>query len=144
MATDVAIGGPGLGTLFVGEDKVLRLEVLQFPAGSDPAVDDINLVGVPIDTAGWDVLFDVRFKDNSADPAMVSKTSSVTGTFNSVRATNTQRRIVTLTDTEMNLFKGSNLPSGAKTYRHSWKRMDDGSETVLARGDFSPEKATAP
>ncbi|CAB4190392.1 hypothetical protein UFOVP1196_55 [uncultured Caudovirales phage] len=32
----------------------------------------------------------------------------------------------------------------ARTYRHSWKRMDDGSETVLAYGNFVPQKATAP
>ena len=42
-----------------------------------------------------------------------------------------------MTDTDMNLFK-------EKAYRQSWKRMDDGSETVLAWGPFTPQKATAP
>lgn len=144
MATDVAIGGPGLGTLFVGEDKGLRIEVLQFPVGVDPAVADITVVGVPVDIAGWTILFDVRFKDNSAEPAIVSLNATVTGIFNASRVMNTQRALVLLSDDDMNKFKGSNLPDGAKTYRHSWKRMDDGSETVLTRGEFAPEKATAP
>ena len=87
--------------------------------------------------SGWTLLFDVRHKDTSSDPAILSKTPSLSGTYNAVRATNTQRATVVLTDTDMNLFR-------AGTYRHSWKRMNDGSETVLAWGNFTPEKATAP
>lgn len=121
MASDVTIGGAG--TLFVGEDKVFRLELL-----------DAN--NVPVDMSGMVLLFDVRKKDTSPT-AILSKTPVVTGVYNVVRATNTQRAEVTVTDTEMNLFK-------AGTYRHSWKRMTDGSETVLSRGNFTPEKATAP
>lgn len=123
MATTQTIGGGG--SLFVGEDKVLRLELL------DEA--QVN----PVDMTGWVLLFDVRLKDTTIDPAILSKTPTITGVYNATRALNTQRAVVALTDTDMNLFRG-------KTYRHSWKRMDDGSETVLARGDFSPEKATAP
>lgn len=122
MAAEVAIGGSG--ALFVGEDKTIRLEL----------VDD---AGLPVDMASWVMLFDVRKKNNSAAPALISKTPTLSGTFNSVRASNTQRGVVTLTDTDMNLLV-------AKTYRYSWKRMDDASETVLAYGDFAPEKATAP
>lgn len=129
MATEVTIGGDG--ALFVGEDKTLRLELL-------------DETGVPVNMATYTLLFDVRMKDNSPDPAIVSKAPTVTGVYDVVRATNTQRAVVTLTDDELNLFKGSNLPTGAKIYRHSWKRMTAGSETVLCRGDFSPEKATAP
>ena len=122
MATTVAIGGNG--ALFVGEDKLLRMEL-------------IDALSVPVDMAGWVILFDVRAKDTSPDPALLSKTATLSGVYNAVRATNTQRAEVVLTDTEMNLFK-------AKTYRYSWKRMTDGSETVLVRGNFAPEKATAP
>lgn len=135
MATDVTLGGAGTGTLFVGEDKTLRLELLDDPEATAP---------VPVNMLGWSILFDVRVKDNSPDPAIIAIIASITGVYDAVRATNTQRAVVTLTDTQLNLFKGSNLTSGAKTYRHSWKRMDDGSETVLCRGDFLPEKATAP
>lgn len=122
MAADVTIGGSGL--LFVGEDKTLRLELL-------------DSAGAPVDMAGWTMLFDVRKKDNSAAPAIVSKTPSLIGAFNSVRANNTQRGVVVLSDDDLNLFKEA-------TYRYAWKRMDALSETVLAYGDFTPQKATAP
>jgi hypothetical protein len=122
MALDATIGGDGL--LFVGEDKIFKLELLD---ASD----------VPVDMTGWTLLFDVRVKDKTPDPALISKTPMITGVYNAVRATNTQRAVVTVTDTDMNLLK-------ARTYRHSWKRMDDGSETVLAWGDFVVQKATAP
>jgi hypothetical protein len=124
MASESTIGGSG--TLFVGEDKTIRFAL---PSADDP------LVG--IDMTGWTMLLDIRLKDNSAEPAILSKTPTLTGVFNPVQALNTQRAVVTLTDTEMNLFK-------AKTYRWSWKRMDDGNETVLGYGNFTPQKATAP
>lgn len=131
MATTVKIGGSG--TLFVGEDKAFRFEVLQARVDGLPH----DATSIPENLTGWGLLFDVRKKDASAEPAILSKTLNVTGVYNAVRATNTQRAEISLTDTEMNLFK-------AKTYRYSVKRMDDGSETVLVRGDFAPEKATAP
>ena len=127
-ASTVTMGGSG--SLFVGEDKIFRFEL----------VDDPTLEGddaTPINMTGWDILFDVRVKDNSSDPAILSKAATLTGVYNATRSLNTQRAVVVVTDTEMNLFK-------QKTYRHSWKRMDDGVETVLSRGNFTPEKATAP
>jgi hypothetical protein len=140
MATTVAIGGADTGLLFVGEDKTLRLELLD--------TNDATVIaaggGNPVNMAGWALVFDVRNKDNSPDPAILSKTPTVAGVFNAARNLNTQRAVVILTDDDLNLFKGSNLPVGAKTYRHSWKRTTADSETVLARGDFAPEKATAP
>ena len=124
MATEVKLGGDG--TFFVGEDKTYRFLV--------PGVD----------MTGWTVLFDVRDKDNSPDPARLSVAGTVQGVFDPDPLVNTQHVQVILTDDQTNLFKGSNLPSGAKTYRYSLKRMDDDNETVLVRGDFAPEKATAP
>ena len=50
----------GNGTLFVGEDKVLKIEVL-------------DVVGVPVNMSGWQILFDVRKSDKSPDPALLSK-----------------------------------------------------------------------
>lgn len=129
MATDVTIGGSG--ELFADEDKQLVLEVL-------------DSAGVPVNIAGWTIILDVRLKDNSPGAALLSKTAAVSGTYDAVRVTNTQRATVTLTDDETHQFVGSNLPTGAKTYRHSWKRTDSGAETVLCRGDWAPEKATAP
>ncbi len=125
MAEEVTIGGGG--SLFVGEDKTIRLELF---LKSDPTV--------AVDMTGWTLLFDVRAKDTSSDPAILSVTPlTLSGAFNVARSSNLQRALVPLTDTQLNLFK-------AKNYRWSWKRMDPSSETVLARGDFAPEKATAP
>ena len=124
MAEEVTIGGSG--SLFVGEDKEIRLELF---LKSNPAV--------AVDFALWSMVFDVRKKDSSADPAILSIVPTKIGVFNSVRATNTQRAIVTLSDDHLNLFRAGN-------YRWSWKRTDPGSETVLAWGTFAPQKATAP
>ena len=74
MATTQTIGGGG--TLFVGEDKTLRLELLD----PDTFVDGEPVAAsVPINMAGWTLLFDVRLKDNSPDPAILSKTPTLTG-----------------------------------------------------------------
>lgn len=124
MAENVTIGGNG--SLFVGEDKTIILEVIL--QGSTT---------VSVDMTGWTLLFDVRKTDNAADPAIISHVPTLTGTFNALRSSNTQRASVALSDDDMNLFR-------AGTYRWSWKRMDNGSETVLAWGNFTPQKATAP
>jgi hypothetical protein len=131
MATTETIGGDG--KLFVGDDMVFELELLV------PRTDGLphDATSIVENMTGWVLLFDVRKKDTSPDPAILSKTPTITGVFNAVRSVNTQRAVVVVTDTEMNLFK-------QQTYRYSWKRMDDGSERVLCRGDFAPEKATAP
>lgn len=121
MALLSTIGGGG--TLFVGEDKTLRFEL-------------IDASSLPVDMTGMTMVFDVRAMDTSS-VAIVSKTPSLVGAFSSIRASNTQRAVVSLTDTELNLFK-------AKTYRWSWKQMDAGLETVFGWGDFKPQKATAP
>lgn len=121
MALPVTIGGSG--TLFVGEDKTFKLKLL-------------DVSGVPVNMNGWSVLFDVRKVDTSTT-AIFSKTATIIGVYNADDTINTQRAQVILTDDEMNTVKASG-------YRHSWKRMDDGSETVLAWGPFTPQKATAP
>jgi hypothetical protein len=124
MAIEQAIGGDN--TLFVGEDKEFELEV----------IDQFN---VPKDITTWEILFDVRKLDTSTT-AIVSKTATIIGAYNADRTLNSQRAFVILSDDDMNLFKG--FP--AFTYRYSWKRMTTSNETVLAFGDFLPQKATAP
>lgn len=123
MALEADINEDG-GELFVGEDKILDLEVLQ---------DD---GATPQDIAGWSITFDVRLTDKTST-ALLSKSATVTGTYSATRASNTQRARVTLTDTEL----ASPTFSG-RTYRHSWKRLTDGSETILAYGDFRMQRAT--
>lgn len=122
MAENVTIGGEG--TLFVGEDKILSLELKSKTSET-----------TAIDMTGWVMIFDVR-KADTTTTAMLSKTPTLTGAFNAIRSSNTQRAQVILTDDDTNLFK-------AKTYRYAWKRLDPDSETVLMWGDFILEKATA-
>jgi len=122
MATEVTIGGNG--ELFADEDKTFLLQVPE------------------TDIAGWTIVFDVRDKDNSPT-ALLLKSATVTGVWNADKTQSTQRAVVAVSSEEMHQFKGSNLPDGAKTYRHSWKRTTTNQETVLSRGDFLPEKATA-
>ncbi len=126
MAVDSTIGGGG--ALFVGEDKLLRFGPLYLAL--TPTVG--------VDMTGWAMVFDVRTKDTSADPAILSRTDfSLVGVFNVLQSSNTQYAQLSITDDELNLFR-------AKQYRWSWKRMDAGSETVLGYGSFAPQKATAP
>jgi hypothetical protein len=125
MAEEVNIGGDG--TLFKGEDKELELELF---LKSDPTV--------AVDWSTWETIVDIRKKDTSGDPAILSKVvDPPTGLFDPIRANNDQRGHVIFTDTELNFYR-------TEGYRWSWKRMDDGSETILAWGAFSPQKATAP
>lgn len=116
MGAQATMGGSG--TLFVGEDKSCRLELLD---SSD----------VPVDMTGWTVLLVVH---SQKDDTLIEETASITGTYNATRSVNTQRAVVTLTDTELQ------VPAG--THRHSWKRTDDGSEAVLAYGEFIVEQTT--
>lgn len=120
MASDVTIGGSG--ALFVGEDKTFVLELL-------------DSSGAPVDMSGWTVVCVIAASDKAA--AIFTESASITGSFNATRALNTQRASFALTDTQMDTLR-------AKDYRHSWKRMDAGFETILAYGDFTVEKATAP
>jgi hypothetical protein len=129
MAFEQTIGGEG--ELFRGEDKTLELEVLQ--SGED--ADDT--AATPENIAGWAIQFIVRLKDDSSGDPVLTKTATVSGSYNATRASNTQRAVVTLTDTDMDAL----VP---RIYRHSWKRTDDGSETVLAYGNFSVQRATQP
>jgi hypothetical protein len=113
MAKEVTIGGSG--SLFVGEDKTFRLELL-------------DAAGVPVNMAGWTIKMTVRVTDASADPALIEKTATVDGVYNAVRATNTQRAMVICTDVDLG------APLVSNTYRCAWKRYDEGNETVLAYG----------
>ena len=117
MARNVTIGGSG--ALFVGEDKHIDLEVL----------DDSDL---PVDITGWAILLVVKRGVSGA--VVLSKTASITGTYNAARASNTQRARFALTDDDLTIDGGA--------YLYSAKRTDSGSEAVLAYGMFRPEVAT--
>jgi hypothetical protein len=121
MAIETQIGGGD--DLFVGEDKTIVLGPV------------VNTSGVLVDISAWNINFVVRVSD-TASSTVFEKTASVTGSYNLDLLLNTQRASIVLLDTETDALKG-------KTYRHSWKRMDNGFETILAFGDFVVQKATA-
>jgi hypothetical protein len=116
MAALVTMGGDG--SLFVGEDKSCRLEV-------------VDTDGVPVDMTGWAVRMFVLSQGNTV---LIDETASITGVYSATRSANTQRAVVTLTDTELSIADG--------THQHSWKRTDDGSETILAYGPFILQRTT--
>jgi hypothetical protein len=105
---------------FAGEDKQLEFEVLDADS-------------LPVDVSGWAIDWLLRQKAEDVETPLIWKTTAdgiaVTGTYNAVRATNTQRVVVTLVDTDTERLPG-------KTYKHALKRTDDGSEAVLAYGDL--------
>lgn len=121
MAEQVTIGGDG--DVMVGEDKIFRLELLDSSS-------------VPVNMTGWAITFDVRTSD-TASQVLITKTAAVSGTYSATRSANTQRASATVTDSDLasSVFE-------AKTYRYSFKRTDDGSETILAYGPFRVQRAT--
>lgn len=123
MAIETDIGGDN-NDFFVGEDKGFEL---------GPVVDKD---GVPVDMTGWDLHFVVRKADSSPDPALFDKTAVILGTYNVDPEVNTQFARVVFTDTETEVLK-------AIDYRQSWKRYDNGVETVLAFGNWHPKLVTA-
>jgi hypothetical protein len=119
MAREVNIGGRN-NTLFVGEDKTLRFEIL----------DDDD---IPVDITGWTIALVVK-RAVSDTSAMISGTATISGVYNASRSLNTQRASVVLTDTQMSVDEAK--------YRYSVKRTDDGGETILLHGMFWPVRAT--
>lgn len=114
---------------FAGEDKVLKFPVYQ--------ADGVT----PEDVTGWAFAWVLRKRDDDPDPPVLEKTTvgggiTITGTYNADPAVNTQRVEVAIADTDT-----ENLDAGR--YRHSLKRTDEGSETILAFGDAYLQRATA-
>lgn len=126
MARKVRIGGgPGDDNhVFIGEDVDLEVEVL-------------NRSGNPVDLSAMALLFVVRGTvEDDGDP-LIEKEANIVGAFHAEREQNEQRAIITLEDTDL-----SAVTFAAKTYQHSLKRVDDGSERIIIFGPFIVEKAT--
>jgi hypothetical protein len=110
---------------FIGEDKVITFHVV----GED---------GNPIDVSGWAMKYSARKTIQGRGPfelqggtEVISRVTgagiAVTGVFDPVLATNTQRVEVTI---------GSSLTDGltAGVYVQTLKRTDTGQEGILADG----------
>lgn len=110
------------GTWFIGADITLRFTVYADASHT-----------TCVDVATYGLQYVLRKGNSDDDPALISKTTgagtiTVTGVFNSVPATNTQRVLVSIVDTDTDGLRPGE-------YMHALKRTDDGNETVLMYTD---------
>lgn len=139
--------------VFLGEDKEIHFGPVYASSGlTDAQLAVLIAAGTatPVDASTWDLIWVLRRKDKTADPALIEKATgspvgiTVEGTFNASQALNTQDVVVALVDTDS--YDPTSSPAvalRAGKYRHSLKRTEDGSETILAFGDFRFLQATA-
>ena len=130
MAAQVQIGGSTNDRVFLDTDFTRKFHVKDIDTDATGATAK--------DIAGWTILLDIRTTPKSA-AALLSKALTITGVFNSVASSNTQRAQWACADTELTTAIFG--PSGG-TFAYSVKRTDDGSETILAYGDIVIERAT--
>lgn len=102
---------------FIGTDHEFRF---------GPVVDGDN---VAVDVSTWLLSWMLKRRLSDTDVnALLTKTPTVTGTHNADPTLSTQRVVVTIADTDTDAFVAR------VDYRHELKRMDPGSESVLAYG----------
>ena len=120
---------------FLGEDKVVDFEIF--------GPDDVT----PFNITGLALEWNLRKKDSSPDPALLTKTPSVIGTFNIDPGVNSQRARLTFASNDTDPLVTSQLvtPYTLKAntaYRHSMKLKDPGNETILSYGSWTFNQAT--
>lgn len=131
--------------VYFDTDRLLRYTVY----AGDPTAEEITAeTATPEDVTGWDLAWVLRKKPNSADPPLIEKTLSdgitISGVFDSDPSANTQRVEVLLADTDTYDPDASPpLEIKAGTYVYALKRLDPGSETILAEGTFTLLRAAA-
>jgi hypothetical protein len=113
--------------LFIGTDFTFQFAILN---GAETAAQDVS---------AWAISWMIKTDPNIADAsASITKTTSsgisVTGTWASAPASNTQRAVVTVDDTDT-----TSLAAGL--YYWELKRTDAGSETVLAYGSIDLKRS---
>lgn len=129
--------------LFIGDDTTIRFQI-----GNDDATLATIAAGTAtmVDVDGWALSFIVRKADTTTGTPLLTKTTSsgitITGTFDALASNNTQRVVVAIDDTDTAAADGSSVVLKPNTYRYSLKRTDDGSEKILAFGDFVLTEAT--
>jgi hypothetical protein len=130
MAAEVQIGGTATDRVFLDTDGTRSFHVKDIDTDSTGATAK--------NITGWTILLDIRRAHSSAS-ALLTATCSISGSFNSVAASNTQRAVWTFADTDL-----TTTIFGTKggTFKYSLKRTDAGAETVLQYGDIVIERAT--
>ena len=124
---------------FVGDDAIFL--------GDDTEIDftiyaDADQTTIE-DVTGWEMSFAIRKSDRSSVILIEKSTEGsspagivISGTFHASPATNTQTVTVRLDDTDSYDENSPVVELAPGRYRYALKRMDSGSETTLARGDF--------
>lgn len=130
MAAEVQMGGTSTDRIFLDTDFVRDFHCKDIDTDSTGATAK--------NITGWAITLDIRTSAHAAS-ALLSATCSITGTFNSVAASNTQRARWTCADTDI-----TTTIFGRKggTFYYSLKRTDAGSETILQYGTIIIERAT--
>lgn len=91
------------------------------------------------DMTGWTVVLDIRKKDTSGEPPLLTKTGVVSGVYSATPASNTQKVTFTLSDDDLaaTIFKGDD-----RTLRYSIKRTNTGAEQPLRYGNMVMNRVT--
>lgn len=134
--------------VFYDTDRLLRYTIYRGdPTAADIAAGD----AIPQDVSGWSLAWVLRKKAKSPDPPLISKSNvdsppsiAIVGTYDADPVVNTQRVEVTIEDTDTYDPDASPvLEIKPGTYVYALKRIDDGSETILAYGSFTLLQAAA-
>jgi hypothetical protein len=128
MAIDGAlVDGTTEETLYIGADHSVVMTV--YSNSGKTTIQDI---------AGWTIVLEIRKKDTSPT-ALLTKTGTVSGTFNATPGSNTQKCTFTLSDDDLaaTVFTGDEF-----TGRYSIWRTDAGSEQPLRFGDCTITRTT--
>jgi hypothetical protein len=107
--------------LFAGEDKTLSYEMFAAGYGPDDALPIMENV------TGWSMQWTMKLGSTTLTKTTALGGITIAGTYDAARATNTQRVIVQLTDTDTEGLTGGR-------YTCSLKRLDAGLEAVLSHG----------
>src|SRR5512138_1333276 len=115
-------GAIAAGEWFIGTDLTLR-----FTAYTDATKTTC------VDVATYALQYVLRKGNSDADPALITKTTAggtitVTGVFDATPATNLQRILVSILDTDTDSLRPGE-------YQHALKRTDAGNETILMYTD---------
>lgn len=133
--SETQIGGESTERVFLGTDWTKAWKVADYDADSTGATAK--------DIAGWAITFEIRKTPSTSGTALLSKTVgsglTISGTFNSVLATSTQKVTLAVADTDI---VPATFGANGGLFYYSLKRTDDTFETILAYGKIVIERAT--
>lgn len=135
--------------IFYDTDNILNYTVYQ----GDPTAEEIEAgTAVPQDVSGWTLGWFFRKKTGTADPPLIYKSNTgspadgiaIIGAYNVSPSLNTQRVQVTLGERDTyDPLASPAVVIRPGDYNYSLKRLDEGSNTILAWGKFKLIQAAA-